>query len=382
MSTAALSLSPERIRQLVARYGSPLLAISPRLAVEQYRAISEALPGVEPHYALKPLPEAAILRALAAAGARFDVCSSGEIAILQELGITGERCIHTHPIKRPADIAAAVDFGCPTLVFDNPYELDKIEPFKDRCRLLLRLSFRSSEAVVDLSYKFGCAPDDALELLRLAHARGFDLQGLCFHVGSQAAYAYKYLEAIAFCRQVVSHAALDGIELDTIDIGGGFPVSYTEQVAPINEFCRPIIEELGRSFGGMRLIAEPGRFIAAPAGLLIASVMGKSERGGSMWYYLDDGLYGSWSGKLYDHCNYLVSPLSLLEGDDRPRRPSILAGPTCDSVDVIYEGLMLPELEPGDLVVSPMMGAYSLASATDFNRFPRARVIDVDQEAD
>jgi ornithine decarboxylase len=168
------------------------------------------------------------------------------------------------------------------------------------------------------------------------------------------------------------------VRLDTLDIGGGYPVPYTEPVMPITYYCHPIAAELERQFPGVRLIAEPGRFISAPAMNLVASVMGKAERQGMMWYYLDDGLYGSYSGKLYDHCNYQFYPLAKLEGKSGPERMSVVAGPTCDSIDVVYENILLPELECNDLVVSPMMGAYTSASATDFNFFPRAKIVVID----
>jgi len=319
-----------------------------------------------------------VLTTLDGEGAGFDLCSNGEVDLAERLGIDPARCIHTHPIKRPGDIRRCLDYGCRTLVFDNVHELDKLAAHRDDLELLLRLSFRSSDAVVDLSYKFGAAPDTALDLLREASARKLRVRGLCFHVGSQATMAYKHVEAIGFCRQVFNLAALEGIELDTLDIGGGFPVPYTEPVPPIGDFARPIMHELGRSFPQQRLLAEPGRYLSAPAMTLIGSVMGKSERGGTMWYYLDDGLYGSYSGKLYDHCSYPVYALRSVEQPDAARRPSVLAGPTCDSIDVIYEGLLLPDLEPGDLVVSPMMGAYTWASATDFNYFPRPKIIRID----
>jgi ornithine decarboxylase len=337
------------------------------------------LPGVELHYALKPLPHPDVVAALADEGASFDLATNGEVDVVRAAGIAPERCIHTHPIKRDGDISHALAYGCTTFVVDNPYELDKFLPYRDQAEILVRISFRSSDAVVDLSYKFGIAPDQALDLITKARDMGIKVRGLCFHVGSQSAMSYKHVEAIGFCRQLFNLAALEGIELDTLDIGGGFPVPYTEPVMPIDDFCRPIVAALERDFSGTRILAEPGRFISAPSMTLVSSVMGKSERGGTMWYYLDDGLYGSYSGKLYDHCNYQIIPLKLLEGEEPDeRRPSVIAGPTCDSIDVIYEGQMLPELECGDLLVSPMMGAYTWATATEFNFFPKTKIVRVD----
>ncbi len=138
-------------------------------------------------------------------------------------------------------------------------------------------------------------------------------------------------------------------------------------------FCAPIRQQLARLPKRIRVIAEPGRFIAGPAAIGVASVMGRAQREGHWWYYLDDGLYGSYSGQLYDHARYPVEPLR--EGSHR--LPSVLAGPTCDSIDVIAENLMLPKLEVGDLIVGRAMGAYTWASASEFNFFPRATVVSV-----
>jgi len=368
-------IDPQVIRKQVAQHGAPVLLLSLDVARNQYRSFNEAMPNVDCHYALKALPYGALVHALAEMGSGFDVCSNGEVDVVHELGVPPDHCIHTHPIKRDSDIRHCIEYGCRTMVFDNAAELAKLEAYKDDVELLLRLSFRSQDAVVDLSYKFGAAPDGSMDLLRQARDAGLRVKGLCFHVGSQATSGYMYLEAIGFCRELFNLARLEGIDLELLDIGGGFPVPYNNPVPPIDEFCRPIVAELERQFPQTTVLAEPGRFIAAPSVTLVSSVMGKSERGGTVWYYLDDGLYGSYSGKLFDHANYQITALCTLEGEERPRRPSVIAGPTCDSIDVIYEGLMLPELEPGDLLVSPMMGAYTWATATEFNHYPRTKIV-------
>jgi ornithine decarboxylase len=163
--------------------------------------------------------------------------------------------------------------------------------------------------------------------------------------------------------------------LDTLDIGGGFPIDYATPVQDIARFCAPLRAALARLPRRVRVIAEPGRYIAGPAAIGVASVMGRAQREGHWWYYLDDGLYGSYSGALFDHARYPVEPLR----DDAERLPAVLAGPTCDSIDVIAENLMLPKLKTGDLLVGRAMGAYTWASATDFNFFPRATVVAVNQ---
>lgn len=365
-------LSETEIRALVARFGSPLLVVDCEQVRHQYRALKAALPGVDLHYALKPLPHAAVVACLRDEGAFFDLATTGEVEMVKAQGVAPERCIHTHPIKRDADIRDALRFGVTTFVVDNPDEVRKFVRYRKRAELLIRVSFRSPDAVCDLSKKFGCAPGAVLELLQLARRVGVRVRGLSFHVGSQAMDPSKYVEAITACKDLFAEALLAGLPgLDTLDIGGGYPVQYGEHVMPIDEFCVPIRAALKLMPSHVRVIAEPGRFIAAPAAIAVSSVMGKAKRDGRWWYYLDDGVYGSFSGQIYDHAKYPVE--SLRQADEQFL--SVLAGPTCDSIDVIDEGIMLPELEMGDLIVGRMMGAYTMASATDFNFFKRAKVV-------
>jgi ornithine decarboxylase len=378
--TLPSQLTPDLIEALVARHGSPLLLCSPQTAVQQYRAIQDALPRVDIHYALKPLPHPWIVSALKAEDAHFDLATNGEVDLVHSLAVDPERCIHTHPIKRDSDIRHALDYGCATFVCDNIDELDKFIPYRDRARILIRISFRSKDAKVDLSWKFGVQPDNALEMILAAAERELEVAGLCFHVGSQNLNSYKYIEAIQVCRRLFDLAALDGVFMDTLDIGGGFPVAYQEAVMPIDVYCRPIVDELERLFPDTRLIAEPGRFISAPAVSAVSSVMGRAERQGVWWYYLDDGLYSSYSGILFDHTEYPINALRELRDPDLPKRPSVIAGPTCDSIDVPYPNVLLPELDDGDIFVSPMMGAYTWSTATEFNFFPKPTFINIDEE--
>ena len=155
----------------------------------------------------------------------------------------------------------------------------------------------------------------------------------------------------------------------------GIPIEYGQKVADIGRFCAPIRAALAKLPARLRVIAEPGRYICGPAAIGVASVMGRAKREGHWWYYLDDGLYGSYSGQLFDHAKYPVE--SLKEGDEK--FPSVLAGPTCDSIDVIAENLMLPALKAGDLIVGRAMGAYTWASASEFNFFPKATVVSVNR---
>ncbi len=361
------------LEALVARYGSPLLLIDCNVLRERYHQLTEALPGVELHFALKPLPEAAVVRTFAALGASFDLATNGETALVRAAGVTADRCIHTHPIKRDSDIRDALRFGVQTFVVDNEDEIGKFVKHRTRVQLLLRVSFRNPTAGTDLSRKFGCLPTDVPHLLALAGRLGIKVCGLSFHVGSQVADAQAHGKAIDACAQLILEGRKSQAHpLNVLDIGGGFP-SYPDasEGEKIYDLCAPIRAAITRLPEGVKVIAEPGRFLVAAAGTCLTTVMGRAKREGRWWYYLDDGIYGTFSGQIFDHVEYPIDSLKT-EG---PRLPSTLTGPTCDSIDVVREQIDLPELEAGDVLVGRMMGAYTSSCSTDFNFVPRAKIV-------
>jgi len=369
---------PAEIRRLVKEFGSPLVILDCERVRVQYRKLRKALPGVDLHYALKPMPHPSVVNTIIAEGGFLDLATTGEVQLVERLGVAPERCIHTHPIKREQDIVNAIRFGVRTFVADNPDEVRKFARHKDKAELLLRVSFRSPGAVCDLSRKFGCDPEDLLALARVAADLGIGVRGLSFHVGSQARDSAKLVEALQACAKLLAAARKEKLgAFDTLDIGGGFPIDYAQPVEDIGRFCSPLRAALAELPKRVRVIAEPGRYIVGPSAIGVASVMGRARREGHWWYYLDDGLYGSYSGQLFDHARYPVEPLR--NGEER--LPSVLAGPTCDSIDVIAENLMLPELKVGDLIVGRAMGAYTWASASEFNFFPKATVVTVNAKA-
>jgi ornithine decarboxylase len=365
---------PVEIRRLVREFGSPLLILDCERVRVQLRKLKKALPHVALHYALKPLPHPAVVQTVIAEGCFLDLATTGEVQLVANLGVAPERCIHTHPIKRPEDIANALHYGVRTFVADNPDEIRKFVPHRQAAELLLRVSFRSPGAVCDLSRKFGCDPEDLLALARLAAELGITVRGLSFHVGSQVPDATKHVEALEACARLIAQARRARLgRFDTLDIGGGFPIDYAQPVQDIVRFCAPLRAAIARLPRRVQVLAEPGRYVVGPCAIGVASVMGRARREGHWWYYLDDGLYGSYSGQLFDHARYPVEPLRAA-GE---LAPAVLAGPTCDSIDVIAENLMLPQLKAGDLVVGRAMGAYTWASATEFNFFPKANVVAV-----
>ncbi|MEL0639594.1 type III PLP-dependent enzyme [Pseudoalteromonas aliena] len=369
--------STNHIEQLAAQFGAPLMVLDCEAVRRQYHALKNALPSVTLHFALKPLPHTAVVRTLLEEGASFDLATSGEVDLVAGEGVPSERTIHTHPIKRDSDIRDALSYGCSVFVVDNINELEKFIAYKAQAEILVRLSFRNKEAFADLSKKFGCSPEMAIEIIAYAQQLGIRIKGLSFHVGSQTASPTKYVDAINACAKVISQVSELGLPaLSTLDIGGGFPVPYTADVLPIDVFCAPINTALAQLPETMQVLAEPGRFIVASCVTSVASVMGQSVREGKTWYYLDDGIYGSFSGLMFDEAAYPIDSAK----QDGDRFDSVLAGPTCDCIDVIRESIMLPKLNNGDLIISRMMGAYTLATATDFNFFKRAEVVVLNEQ--
>lgn len=359
-----------------ARIQTPLMLLSRSEIGHNYESLRGALPRAEVHYAVKSNNQQAILDELHTRGGKFDVCSAAEIDAALRTGADIRSLVHTHPIKSLPEFDYAVSRGVEIFVVDNPEEIRKFARYTDR-KLKVMVRFRvntEKKAVVNLQYKFGCAVDEVLPLARMIAESGHEFYGLCFHIGSQCVYAENYVKAVKTSGDLIRALSLEGLPVRMLDIGGGFPVQYVEQVPDIEDICAPINRALDRFIrSDVRIICEPGRFISASPVTLVCSVIGKAERDGKVWYYLDDGLYSTFSGIVFDHCNYPVITDRTGEG-----HPSVLAGPTCDSFDVMYDGLMIPDHEIGDTIVFPLTGAYCAVSGSDFNSLRRPEYLVID----
>lgn len=364
--------SRKKLAQLAATHGTPTMVIDRDVLTEQLVGLQKALPGVKMRYAIKALPHPAVIAHLHGLGCGFDLATSGEIQRLQKLGIGAEQTIHTHPIKKDAEIRQAIEFGCRQFVIDNSHELTKFVPYKNQVELLLRVNFRHQEAVVDLSRKFGCELTHIPTLIEQARRAGIRIVGLSFHVGSQVPAPVAHVNAIEQCIDVFNR--MPEVDWRVLDIGGGFPIAYNAPALDIADFCAPIQAALQQVDAGIELLAEPGRYIAGPSAFQLLSVVGKAQRGTHTWYYLDDGVYGTFSGQMFDHARYPITPL-VQHDMTQDLQPCVLAGPTCDSIDVIADDMALPDLAVGDLLVATQVGAYTLASATEFNLYPKAQVL-------
>lgn len=352
---------------LAAEHGTPLLVLEPHLVARRLRELQRALPGFELHYAVKALPHPIVLSTIAICGGGFDVASRGELDLLGRLGLPIHRCIQTNPIKKPSDIDHAQAVGVRTFVVENACEAIKFAGRPDDVEVLVRLAFRNPTAKSDLSSKFGVAPADAELLVKHLLAAGVRFAGFSFHVGSQGTSARPYRDALQQTLELITHLRTSlGVQTRVIDIGGGFPVSYRDDALSIADIGAVVDDVLGESRSEFTLLAEPGRFLVADCMTLLTSVVGTAVRDGTVWHYLDDGLYGSYSNVMTEDVHPPILALGEL-GADEHLEPVTLAGPTCDSADVIARDYPMPDLDVGDVLVSPMMGAYTSVTASAFN---------------
>lgn len=363
-------LNKEETEALAQEYGTPLLVLSLEQIEKNYRLLRTHLPRVKVFYAIKANPHRRILELMRDLGSNFDVASDGEIMELSSLGVDGSRMIYANPMKTVNGLRACRNAGVGKMTFDSAGEIDKIARECPGATVLLRIRIDNSSAHVDLNKKFGAAREQALELLLKARDAGLDAAGIAFHVGSQTTSADPYLYALDIAREIFEEAAAAGMQLRIMDIGGGFPIPEPKVRFNLQEMLNQINARLDEDFPGVEIWAEPGRFICGTAVNLITSVIGVTERGGQPWYFLDEGLYGTFSGVLFDQWDFKL--ISFKEGE---QVAATFAGPSCDSLDIMFRGKMTVRQEEGDLILVPICGAYTSASATTFNGFSKANFV-------
>jgi ornithine decarboxylase len=370
-----------RLKQLAREHGTPLFVIDHDELRKNYRQFRRYLPRVQVYYAVKANPDPAIVRTLFLEGASFDVASMPEFMIVHEnikhlparerQAWIWDKIIYANPTK-PVETLEELNQYKPLVTFDNLEEVRKIRRHAPNAGLALRLKVPNTGAMVELSSKFGAAPGEAVDLILAADKAGLVVEGISFHVGSQTTNFENYVQALHLAAGVFQEARDRGYtKMNLIDIGGGFPAPYDASVKPFRELAKVINGELDRLFpSDIQILAEPGRFLAASAGYVVAKVIGKAVRDGKTCYYINDGVYHTYSGVIFDHCKYPVRAFKK----GRTQICSVF-GPTCDALDVVSMAENLPDLDRDDFVYSENIGAYSHASATYFNGFPPATVV-------
>lgn len=362
------------VRKFTKKHGTPLMLISKLSLKNQYESFKKHLPMVAPFYAIKANPHPEIIRFFAKLGSGFDVASGNEMKAVLKLGASPEKIIFANTIKSDEDIKLAKKLNVKFMTFDNEPELYKIAKHCPKAKVLLRIKVANIGSIVELSLKFGADPEQAVFLIKKAKKLGLIPSGISFHVGSQCTNADNYIYALEMAAAIFKEAGQSGIKLDMLDIGGGFPIKHFDKdnIEDFKTMAAKIKKELKRLFNkDVSFIAEPGRFFSGPAGTLACKVVGRTFRNNKNYYYLDDGLYGDFSGIVFDHCKYQFNTLKRGQ-----KFLSTLAGPTCDSFDTISQSEELPELDVGSIVYVKNIGAYSSASAVPgFNGFPPAKIV-------
>jgi ornithine decarboxylase len=363
-------LTQKEMSFLAERYQTPLLTVSLEQIAYNYLFLRNNLPRVRVFYAMKSNPAQPVLEKMAALGSSFDVASAGEIRRLGDMGVPGEHMIYANPVKTPRSLKLAAEYGVNKFTFDSESEVYKMAQYVPGSDVLLRVRIDHSTALVDLNKKFGAAPEDVMYLLRLAREQGLNARGLCFHAGSQLLSTQSHTHALELCRRLFDEAKAEGFDLDILDIGGGLPVPAPNMEFDLKEMVQNIHADLERLFPDTEIWAEPGRYICGTAVNFITSVIGTQKRNGQDWYFLDDGVYGALSGIIFDHWFYEFETFKSEE-----EIPVTFAGPSCDSLDILYRDRFSPKLEIGDCILVPNFGAYTSASATTFNGFEKAPIL-------
>jgi ornithine decarboxylase len=373
-------ITKSQLKSLAKQHGTPLFVIDHDALRKNYREFRKYLPRIQVYFAVKANSDPLIIRTLFKEGSSFDVASMPEFNLVHEnikdmpakqrQDWIWDKIIYANPNK-PVETLEELNQYKPLVTFDNVEEIRKIKKHAPNAGLVLRLKVPNTGAMVELSSKFGAAPGEAVDLILEADRLGLTVEGLSFHVGSQTTNFENYVQALSLCAGIYKEAKDRGYtKMNLLDIGGGFPAPYDDTVKPFRELAKVINNELDRLFPkDVQILAEPGRFMVATAGWSVAKVIGKAMRDGKPSYYIDDGVYHTYSGVIFDHCKYPVK--AFKKG---PTRISAVFGPTCDALDVVSMAENLPELERDDLVYSENIGAYSHASATYFNGMPPAKV--------
>ena len=382
------------LKKLASQHGTPLFVVDHEAVRRNYAQFKKYLPRVQAYYAVKANSDPEIVRTLYRCGASFDVASMPEFLIVhknieslparERQDFIWDKIIYANPIKANETLVE-LDRYKPLVTYDNFEEIGKIRKYAPHAGLALRIKVPNTGAMVELSSKFGAAPGEAVDLILAADKVGLLVEGLSFHVGSQTTNFQNYVAALHLAANLFKEARDRGYtKMNLLDIGGGFPAPYDDSVKPLRDLAKIINRELDRLFPKndpslpkkFEILAEPGRFLVATAATAVSKIIGKAVRDGKLCYYINDGVYHTFSGVIFDHCHYHLKAFKR----GLAQLCSVF-GPTCDALDVVSMSEQLPaDLKLGDLLYSENIGAYSNASSTWFNGFPPAKVVHISEE--
>lgn len=378
-------MEKSKLLKLVQKHGSPLFIVDHKIIRENYRLFSKALPRVQAYYAVKANSDSAIIKTLFDEGSSFDVASYNEFMQVYNLidkwrekkkeFFIWDRIIFSNTIKDRDTLKKINKYG-PLVTFDNIEELKKIKENCGKAGLVLRLKVPDTGSQVEMASKFGAEPGDAAALIKKTFDLGLRVEGLSFHVGSQCTNFENYIAALNITSEIFNEARKNGYELDVIDIGGGFPALYDSHVPRFEKLAGVLNNEFDRLFPEeVEIIAEPGRFMVATSSTLVSEIIGKARRDNKIFYHINDGVYHTFSGVVFDH--WIPNFTAFKKGK---KEICAVVGQTCDSFDKISLAENLPaNLQIGDYLCTENIGAYSTASSTTFNGFNGAKILHINK---
>jgi ornithine decarboxylase len=367
---AEVSLDFEIVRQAARQeYTRPFLILDTAIVREKLRRFRSAMPRVRPHYAVKANPDRRVLKALVQEGAGFEIASTAELDLLLTLGVPAEEIFFSNPMRSRETNATAAAKGVRWFVVDSVDELRRVHSVEPTAQMYLRIATPNIGSDWPLSGKFGAGAGETREIIATAAKLGADLAGVTFHAGSQCRNPENWRVGIEKARTVFDAMFKAGLKPRLLDIGGGFPVRHVKPIPSI-EVIGGVINEALKAFPEeVRVIAEPGRYLVSDAGYFVCRMLGTATRGGKRWMHWDAGLFGG-----------VIETTEGLKYKIRTDRsgPDVawnVAGPTCDSVDVVMRDEPLPsDLQEGDFIYIRNAGAYTTAYASEFNGFPLPEV--------
>jgi ornithine decarboxylase len=372
-----------KLLTLAKKHGTPLLIIDHEIIRKNYRRFKKLLPRIQAYYAVKANSEPEIIKTLFDEGSSFDVASYNEFMQVYNLidrwrekkkdFYIWDKIIFSNTIK-DRDTLRKIDKYEPLVTFDNIDELKKIKEYCNKAGLILRLKVPDTGSLVEMASKFGAEPGNALNLIKKSFNSGMEVEGLSFHVGSQCTNFENYISALHITSEIFHEAGKRGYPLNIIDIGGGFPAPYDSNVPRFEKLAEIINKECKRLFpDDMEIIAEPGRFFSATSSTLVSEIIGKARRDGKIFYHINDGVYHTFSGVVYD--KWIPNFHPFKRGTNEI---CAVVGQTCDSFDKISLAENLPNnLKIGDYLYTENIGAYSTVSSTKFNGFEGAKILHV-----
>lgn len=355
------------IKQISKKYRTPCLLFDLSQIRRNYREIMRSIDGVEVCYAVKANDHIKVLETLAREGSSFEISSLNEMRKLLRLNVVPSKIVCFNPIKSPEFLTEMAKHGVEVMAYDSTEEIDKIAKYAPQSKVVLRISVSNEGSDWPLTKKFGVYAVEAMRMIKYAKAKGVECVGLTFHVGSQCLNKDNWANALYACDDIWNQAKKYGIELNFLSLGGGLPIAHTKPIPSVEEIGESINKALKANFktasSKLRVTIEPGRGLVGNAAIMVSTVVGKAKRSNEDWVYIDVGVFNGLMETI-EGFKYEIKT-----DHDKKRKTVTVGGPSCDSVDIPFKNILLPDLKIGERVYIINTGAYTTSYAANFNGF-------------